>query len=1270
MQTRTLFILIYLTFFLAVPVAVGQSQQDENDSFLIRVERINREDLSHLLAGGVPVVMEMRNCLFVEGTADHIRWLDERGYSFTILHDDPRSSDYLIAGLRPDSDMEAVHTLGKVLHHEENWILVRVERGTSFETLAMAGMFVTRMPHETILQPKPLNHRWNRYSSTRAEGFSLPDPLVQKIVNQIDTADIDQFWEDLTSNPPTGTRYSTYQGCRDAAAYCYDFYVSMGLPVEYQEWDPSHAPNVIALQEGALYPDNIYIIEGHLDDLPSTPPAPGADDNASGSVTVLEAANVMSCYGFKSTVKYLNVTGEEFGLYGSEAYTDEAEANGENILGVINMDMSGWEGDGVPDPENLDVNYNGPSEWLGLLFAECAEKYNTGLVVDAFYCPSLTASDHYPFWQKGWHAICGITDNEGYCGHGGHYPYYHTSDDTIRHCGDPTFFYAAVKTSVATIAEMAEPFKITTSKLYYSCDSDINLILGDRDLNIDPGQQETVAVEVWSDTETTPELVTLTERDLDSMIFDGAIPTTLDPPVEGDGVLSVTSDDAVDARYVDDLDCDGATNVPYTTTAYIDCAKPLISSVGEENITDTSATITWITNEDATSVVYWSDVKPPSETASEPGVTTNHSVTLDGLQECTVYYYSVESEDITGNIATDDSGGQYYHFETYRDFGSGLQPCHAGRVTIDGTIYTCSDTVTFQLVDMDLNEDPSTVETSTINVTSTTEVDPEMVVVTETGPNTSKFAGSIQLSHGTPAPDGILQVADGDVVTVTYLDTDDGTGSAATSFDTVVLDCAGPTISNLLITDITDQRLTVQFDTDEPGDTVIEWGPTPGLGEIISKPGMTTAHSVLLNQLGICELLYLRVSSTDENGNTSVGDLAGEPHVIHTWDIPGLYWQETFEGDTSGWTLQGEWQIGTPQGLGGSDGLPDPVEAYNNTMVLGNDLTGIDTHSGDYEHSVTEKATSQSFDASSWTNTKLILYRQLNVRDDDLAKIAIMNRNKEKLVYDSNYQTISQSGYSLMSFDVSSLVDGKRRISVRFTMEADQDNVFFDDGVSSGWNIDDVILKDGSLPDYGACGGCGAAPSFIRAQSAVDNDACGADGVTVSWETVVSWGTGGNGTYSVYRDIMPDFTPLAGNRIVTGITGLSYNDTSAPTDQDLYYLVQAENDETCGTGPNNGGMTADNAVYAAVTETTSRPDPEEVTTLRIDMVNYAHVRLSWEATYGATTYRIYRSEDPQGEFVLLGEMDELLYDDMNEGGNANSYYYLVKGVNACGQEGL
>jgi hypothetical protein len=119
--------------------------------------------------------------------------------------------------------------------------------------------------------------------------------------------------------------------------------------------------------------------------------------------------------------------------------------------------MIGWEGDGRQNPEDLDVNYDGNSEFLGTFMAEAAALYAGTAPVNAFYCPSMVYSDHAPFWDEGYPAVCGITDNEGFCRQRGTYPYYHTHGDTMAHCGDPAFFAAAVRTFAATAAELAAP---------------------------------------------------------------------------------------------------------------------------------------------------------------------------------------------------------------------------------------------------------------------------------------------------------------------------------------------------------------------------------------------------------------------------------------------------------------------------------------------------------------------------------------------------------------------------------------------------------------------------------------------------------------------------------------------------------------------------------------------------------------------------------------------------------------------------------------------
>jgi len=819
----------------------------------------------------------------------------------------------------------------------------------------------------------------------------------------------------------------------------------------------------------------------------------------------------------------------------------------------------------------------------------------------------------------------------------------------------------ACESPVSTCLETAaQPLagKVRFNQATYGCNNRIGMKVVDAN---HPGA--TMTVTLWSDTETTPESVVLNETSPGSGKYLGEIYTTSDP-ASSDGLISTTNGDTITAEYIDLDNGAGGTNEVRLTSALSDCVFPVIFNVNEAGVTDTAATVTWETNEDSDTVLSWGETTPPENAESGPGNTTVHSVNLSGLSECTVYYYEAQSTDPAGNLARDDNGGTWYRFETLGDFGEGLQPCHAGKVTVLDSVYSCNDLVGLKLVDMDLNEDPLTAETVTILITSTTETDSEIVPLTETGVNTSIFTGSIGTDPGAPAPDGLIQTRDGDVLTATYEDLDDGAGYPALSFDTGMLDCNGPAISSLSVSSLTNARATVIFVTDEPANSVVEWGLTPALGEVVSSGNTVTNHSTLLNRFTTCTEVYFRVKSTDTHGNMVVTDDNGAPFKFHTYEIPGLYALEDFEDGGASWELGGEWEIDAPQGIGGSTGNADPASAYNNETVLGHDLTGLGAYPGDYEPGTNETARSPHNDASTWTNTKLIYYRYLNNGTDDNGSLWLWTNGVGRPVFLDQSDSNTANSFEKIVLDISPFADGAGDVFLEFKQTSGTS------GQYSGWNIDDLIFKDGSLPDYASCGGCGQSPSFAGAVSAMDNNACGADGVTISWKRAAAWGTGQTGTYSVYRDITPGFTPSAGNRIATGLTTLSYNDISAPADQTLYYLVRAENDETCAAGPNNSGVTDSNTAYMAVSESSSQPVPGEIDTLRVDLVGMVNVRLDWDAVAAATSFRIYRSTSPLPEtFGLYSETDRTLFEDIGEGANANTYYYKVTALNACGVEG-
>jgi hypothetical protein len=93
----------------------------------------------------------------------------------------------------------------------------------------------------------------------------------------------------------------------------------------------------------------IYVITGHYDSIAlakMTDPeaeAPGANDDGSGTATVLETARVLSKYKFPATIIFCAVAGEEQGLNGSKGFAKMAKAEGWDIEADLNNDIVGGD---------------------------------------------------------------------------------------------------------------------------------------------------------------------------------------------------------------------------------------------------------------------------------------------------------------------------------------------------------------------------------------------------------------------------------------------------------------------------------------------------------------------------------------------------------------------------------------------------------------------------------------------------------------------------------------------------------------------------------------------------------------------------------------------------------------------------------------------------------------------------------------------------------------------------------------------------------------
>jgi subtilisin family serine protease len=204
-------------------------------------------------------------------------------------------------------------------------------------------------------------------------------------------------------------------------------------------------------------------------------------------------------------------------------------------------------------------------------------------------------------------------------------------------------------------------------------------------------------------------------------------------------------------------------------------------------------------------------------------------------------------------------------------------------VNFDRNYYTCSDEPVIKLIDFDLEGEPNvavTIETS--------EGDYETIILEVTS-QPWLFDGKLTTEIGAPVVgDKILQISHGQIITVTYEDADDGTGNPSIEFDSAVIDCQEPIISNVQIEMVTCMAAVITFDTDEPSVSKIKCGldcngPYTIIGE---DPKLITNHWVPLENLESQINYYFVIEANDIAGNLTTDNNNGSCYQLSTTETP------------------------------------------------------------------------------------------------------------------------------------------------------------------------------------------------------------------------------------------------------------------------------------------------------------------------------------------------------------------------------------------------
>lgn len=226
--------------------------------------------------------------------------------------------------------------------------------------------------------------------------------------------------------------------------------------------------NFIIDLPGKELPEEVLILSAHFD---AAVGAPGADDDGTGTVALLEVARVLKDRPMRRTVRLIFFNLEEVGLHGSIEYV-KSRPKGEKIIGMVSLEMLGYFSDNpgsqkspIPKVEGV---FDPPTvgDFIGMATVKKHQPFSQRLnkemlasapglktVVADFIPiapPDFMRSDHAPFMLAGLPGVM-LTDTSNFRN-----PNYHKPTDTIETI-DEARFTLVVRAIAGAAYRIAEP---------------------------------------------------------------------------------------------------------------------------------------------------------------------------------------------------------------------------------------------------------------------------------------------------------------------------------------------------------------------------------------------------------------------------------------------------------------------------------------------------------------------------------------------------------------------------------------------------------------------------------------------------------------------------------------------------------------------------------------------------------------------------------------------------------------------------------------------
>jgi Zn-dependent M28 family amino/carboxypeptidase len=309
---------------------------------------------------------------------------------------------------------------------------------------------------------------------TAEQRTAILDKHVARLIDQIDPTKLDEHMLALVS---AGSRDPRHPGHAKAVAYIKDQLAKIdGVKVETHRavHQGIALENIFGIlePEGASPAGGWIMIAAHYDSIavrtpgwrPAVDPAPGADDNATGTAALLEYARIVaagrqtvgtpSLPFLRQRIVLAFFDGEELFFKGSAAYV-QSLPKPYPYAAVVNIDMVGFN----PIADRLDLIWYGPqSDKLRDRVKAVNAKYETGIapLIEVFANEgNQLIVDSAPFGLAGIPAVSLV---ERYGDPDATYPgntFFHTVNDTPDKITNKRLWLKAAKLTLATALELA-----------------------------------------------------------------------------------------------------------------------------------------------------------------------------------------------------------------------------------------------------------------------------------------------------------------------------------------------------------------------------------------------------------------------------------------------------------------------------------------------------------------------------------------------------------------------------------------------------------------------------------------------------------------------------------------------------------------------------------------------------------------------------------------------------------------------------------------------